>query len=62
MIAAVLRNERIHRAITASTIPILFFIVLLVPSERMMAWIAPIAILVVLARRTVLPRYFPRKA
>jgi len=62
MIAAVPRNERIHRAITASTIPILFFIVLLVPSERMMAWIAPIAILVVLARRTVLPRYFPRKA
>lgn len=62
MIAAVARNERWHRVITASTIPILFLIVLLVPSEQMMTWIAPIAVVVVLVRRTVLPRYFPRRA
>lgn len=60
MIAAVPRSERMNRVFTSATIPVLFFIVLLVPSKQMLQWVAPIAIIIVIARRTVLPRYFPK--
>jgi uncharacterized membrane protein len=45
------RGERWHRIAIAGTIPFLFLVVLLMPTVEAFKWTAPLAILVVLARR-----------
>ena len=57
---AVSKSFRINRSVSAATVPLLFLVLLLVPTPAMLRWMIPVVALVILVRRVIVPRYFPQ--
>jgi len=55
------RGFRINRSVSAGVVPLLFLIVLIVPTPDMLRWMIPIVLIITLARRVVIPRLLARR-
>ena len=55
------KGFRINRSVSAAVVPLLFLIVLIVPTPDMLRWMIPIVLIITLARRVVIPRVLARR-
>ena len=55
------RGYRWQRAVMAATMPVLFCLVLTVPTRQMLSWLVPAALAAIALRRILLPRLFTAK-
>jgi uncharacterized membrane protein len=53
------RNYRVQRVAFSVTMPFLFGVFVLMPNPQAMNFIAPVLLVVLVARRIIIPRYFP---
>ncbi len=58
---AVPRGFRADRSISAAMVPLLFSILLLIPTPRMLTAMIPVVLVIIIVRRVVVPRLIARK-